>query len=424
MWRPVLILAFCLMAGIAAASPLDDAEQAILQCRAVDAIATVEAFRPATRTQTLRRLWILGVANNRAGRPRDAVAPLARLVAQVPGNPVFRLELATALIRSNQTERARYHLELVQGANLPPALRTRVQSELDRLAKPRPWQGYLRFALIPESNAARRTAADSLNFGGLVFGIDPNARAKPANGVELGFGLAALPRLGESLRGRIGADLQARVFDGNAPDDVTLRLGAALLHFGDGGRQLSFELYASQRWLDNRKYALTKGVVLGYTRTLGPKARVSASLLRENIDYSTGGFTLARSALSVRLAYVARPQLVLRIGARVEDRSSRGGNLAGQAAGLTIGGDYAFAGGLRFGLDLSYDRNAFDGLHPLFGVERIDNKVSAAMQLTNQNWNYMGFAPVLKLGLERQRSSIVVNSYSNLSASIGMTRSF
>ncbi|MGO4851300.1 surface lipoprotein assembly modifier [Phaeovulum sp. W22_SRMD_FR3] len=418
------VLLLWLIPLAASAAPLDDAERAIKDGQPAEALAVLDRFPPRTDTEILRKLWLTGVAYQRAGQAQAAVAPLTRLVAQVPQNPTFRLELASALIRSNQTERARYHLEQVKGTGLPPELQTRVQTELDRLQKPKQWQGYFRFALIPESNAARRTAAETVNLGALVFTLAPSVRQQPANGVELGFGLAALPLVSDRLRARFGADLQARIFDGNAPDDVILRANTALLSYGSNGRLLSAELFATQRWLDNAVYSRSAGLSLSYARNLGSRTRLSVQGQHEDIRYNAGRYDVLRDAASLQLAYAASGQLMLRLGARFENRSSRNAQAAGHAAGVTVGGDYSFAGGLRLGLDLFYDRNAFDGVHPLFGVQRLDRKLAATLQLTNQNWNYRGFAPVLKLGVERQKSSISLNSYRNLSASIGVTRSF
>ncbi|MDQ2093815.1 surface lipoprotein assembly modifier [Rhodalgimonas zhirmunskyi] len=403
---------------------LDEAEQAVKSGRAADVIPALDAYQPKTQTEALRRLWILGVANARAGRPQAAIDPLAKLVAKVPSSPLFRLELANALIAAGQSERARYHLEQAKGAGLPKPVHDRVQAQINQLQRPKNWQGYFRFALVPESNAARRTQAETVPIGGLVFGLKPGARAQPANGVELGFGLAALPILNDRTRARFGVDVQARLFDGRAPNDVFVRTSAGVLRYDTAGRQLSAEVFASQRWLSDAPYARSAGVALSYNLALGRRTRLAFGAQNERISYDVGAYDVRRTAANVRVFYAATPQLLLRAGAWVENRTSSYTLAAGVAKGVSIGGDYTFVGGLRVGLDLSYDHDAFDGIHPLFGVGRTDRKTSATVQFTNQNWNYRGFAPVLRIGVERQDSSIVLNSYRNVATSIGFTRSF
>lgn len=424
MWQRLMILAICLWPGVLFSGPLETAERAILAGSPQTAITSLTRFQPQTKAELIRQLWALGLAYNKAGRSYSAIAPLSRLVTLAPATAKFRLELAATLARNGQTERALYHFELAKGAGLPPPVQAKVQAEIDRIEQSKNWQGYFRFAFIPESNAARRTAAETVTLGGLLFGINPSARAQAATGIELGFGLAARPRLSETLRARIGLDVLARVFDGAVPEDVILRANAALLAFGDYGAQTTGEVFATRRLLDKVEYSASHGIGLAYSRALGTRARLSLAAEYEAIEYRQSPVSVHRKALNAHLSYAVSPQFIFRVAARLEGRDSKSSTLAGAAAGLTIGGDYAFTGGLRIGLDLSYDRNIFDGPHPLFGVVRKDEKLMANLQFTNQNWSYRGFAPVLKLGMERQRSSIVLNRYNNLSASLGITRSF
>ena len=424
MRRILYNLFLILLASPLAAFSLDDAEQSILKGKAAEVIPLLEGYSPKTETETLRRMWILGVAYNRSGKSHQAVAPLARLVILRPDDPTFRLELANALVKSDQIERARYHLELAKGAGLSPPVQAKVQAELDRLAKPKKWQGYFRFAIVPESNAARRTSAETVNLSGFVLRLAPNSRAQSATAFEIGTGVATVPRLTDALRARFALDLDARLFDGRAPDEVTLRTSASLLHFADEGRLVSAEIYGSQRWIDDAAYAHTYGLGLSYTRNLGTRARATAVLQRERITYDGSGVGVNRTAGAAQFAYAASSQLVFRVGMRAENRASSYSPVAGHAAGVTIGGDYSFAGGLRVGLDLSFDRNEFDGVHPIFGVARVDKKSSVMLNLSNQNWSYKGFTQVLRLGFEEQRSTISINRFRNATASIGLTRSF
>lgn len=418
----VLVLLFCpLTLG---ASPLATAERAMQAGHSQRAMDLVEGHQPATQSEAVRRLWILGVANNRLNRPRAAIEPLDKLVAMVPGHLEFRLELALALLRAGQTDRARYHFAQAKAATAQPAIQARVQAEIDKIDNSKNWQGYFRFAIVPESNAARRTAAETVSLGGLIFNLRPDAQAQSAVGVELGFGLAALPRLSDNLRARFGFDVQTRAFDGRAPDDTTLRLSAGLLHFGDNGRQVVAEVFATQRWLDHAAYSRSQGITLRHARLIGAQTNLSASVTQERLRYLRPAYQVDKTSIEAKLTHNATAQLQFQTGVRAEHRRSTNAFASGHAYGFSVGGQYSFAGGLRAGVLASFDQNTYDGVNALFGVRRVDRKSALIVQINNQNWSYNGFSPVLKLGLERQRSSIVVNSYQNLTASIGLTRSF
>jgi len=424
MKRILLALVLVLWPLAALSSPLETAERAMQAGQTDEALRLMQTYQPADRAETVRQLWVLGVAYNRLNRPRAAIAPLDRLVALAPAQVGYRLELALALLRAGQSDRARYHFGLATGANLPPAIRARVQSEIDKIDSSKTWQGYFRFAVVPESNAARRTAAETVSLGGLTFNLQPTARAQPATGAEIGFGFAALPRLSDNMRARVGFDVQARLFDGHAPDDVILRASAGLLHFGDRGRQFSAELFAANRSLDQAIYSRSRGVELRHSRLIGTKSNLSASLVQEHLTYIRPTYEVDRTGFSLQLIHAATPQLQIYAAGRAETRHSANKLAAGEAYGLSLGGQYSFKGGLRAGLTLSYDENTYTGLHPLFGGRRVDKKTAATVQFNNQTWSRFGFSPVLKIGVERQRSSIVVNSYENITASIGLTRSF
>ncbi len=420
----VLCLVHGLSAGPALASPLTDAEAAINAGRPEIAIAPLQDIRPATPDEELRRLWALGVALNQLGRFDEAIAPLSRLVALMPQNGQARIELAGALLRTGQPDRARYQLERAQAAGLSPELGTQVQSVLDGLQKPRLWQGTLRFALIPESNAERRTSAQTVTLNGLVFGLLPSARAQAATGAELGFGLAAVPHLSDQLRLRIGGDVFARLFDKHASNDVTVRLNAALLRFDQNRRFTGLEVFGARRWIADQAYTDTRGLSLRHARLMDSVTQLSGGILAERVDYTEAGFAANRIAADVRLVRIVNAQLELRAGLRAERRTSPVSQVAGNAQGFSLGAEYAFQGGLRIGLDLSYDQNRYSGVNPLFGIRRTDKTVTVEVELTNQNWSIRGFAPVVTFGVEQQRSTIPLNRYRNVTSSLGFTRSF
>lgn len=408
----------------AAAADLAKAEAAMAAGRVDEAIVMLEAYRPVTRAESLRRLWALGIGLGKQGRHDAAIVPLAQLVALEPREPEFRLELAAALMRAGQTERARYQLELVKASGLTPASQAKVQRVIDTLAKPKIVQGYLSFAFVPQSNASKRTSLQSVALNGFAFNLAPQSRAQAGKGIELGFGAAVVPELTETLRGRIGVDVFGRKFDVAGLDESLLRGNLALLHYGAGGRSARAEVFVSRRWLGRSVYSDTRGVQLGYGAALGEAMRANLNGGIERTEYTGAGYGVTLRQAQVEVLRAVSPQLVLRGKARLEQRSSSNAQAAGRAQGVTLGGRYSFHGGLRVGLDLSYDRDRFAGVHPLFGVRRQDLLVAAEVELTHQDWSYRGFAPVLTIGLERQRSNVPINSYRNVSASIGITRSF
>ena len=404
------------------------AEAQIVNGEALDGIARLTSLGPQPdRTLELRRLWALAMAQARADRPRAALPHLERLVSLAPENPTYRVELAAALDRAGQTDRARYHYDLARGAGLDPALGQEIADRIARIEREKFWEGSFAIALTPESNAARRTAADTIFIGNLPFRLRPEAQAQAAQGVKINLGIAALPKLGPDLRARIGLSSEARLFEGSTPDDIQTTAELGLVHLGDRSRRIGGGVLLSKRWINGTDYARSKGGFLTWSRSLGMAAgsSLAVTLLRDITDYDRAPFRQTTRTLgALRLTHLASSQMQLRIGLSLERSDSRLPWESGDRASLSIGAQYAFRGGILADLELSKGTLTRDATDPFFGIQRKDDRHIAQIRLTHRDWTLGGFAPVLELGLEKQRSSNSIYSYDNTRAAIGLTRRF
>ncbi len=421
----VLLVTLCLsLWGVAAeAERLSQAEAFFAAGNAAAALQEITGYQARDANERQRLLWLRALANMRLGQSAAALPDLERLVAEHPRVPQYRLELAAALGRLGQAERAVYHIEIARSAGLPDAVDQRVAAYAQELESPKIFSGHISFAIVPESNAAKRTSATEVTLFGLPFLINPNARAKPATGLEINSGIAASPRLADGLNAHIGVSTRLRFFDGNAPDDYTARVFAGLVHGHIETGQTRAEVFATQRWLDRRDYARSLGVTLAYARRLTPTTRIDGQITRENLRYRTDA-RMQRNLGVLGVRHLINPQLELSIAGRLEHRSASQATLAGRMVGVTLGAQYRFTGGVQLGVTLDHERNRYDGVHPLFGIARDDQRSLARLDLAHGQWSWNGFAPILRLTYERQRSTIILNDYRNIAASIGATRRF
>ncbi|SDN50999.1 Protein of unknown function [Lutimaribacter pacificus] len=392
------------------------------------AIAALEATGPLPdRGAEQRRLWALAMAHAYAGRPRAALPFLEKLVSLAPGNASYRLELAAALDKAGQTDRARYHYDLTRGGRLPASLAQEVDRRIDRIDRARIWEGRFHLAFAPESNAARRTAAETIVIGDLPFRLHPSSREQPAKGIEIGLGLAALPRLGDDLRLRLGGSLDARLYDGGAPDDIQARTELGLLHFGDRNRRLGGGLTFGHRRIASEPYSTSRGVYLTWGQALDAKAltNLTVTLIREQTEYARRAVPEeTRSLLAASLSRIVAPRLQLSLGLLLDRTDSAVASQAGTGRAVTMTARYAFRGGLLADLSVTVGDQDRDGPDSLLGIVRSDRRQSVELRLTHRDWAVGGFAPVLELGIERQRSTNTLYSYDNKRALIGVTRRF
>lgn len=407
------------------ADTVAEAERLILAGQTGAALDLLMDYRAQSPEDEARRLWAIAIALSRDRRPRAALPYLERLVSLAPGVVNYRLELAATLAAVGEDDRARHHFTLARGGDLSSATEAAVARQMDSLDRRKSWEGFFRFALTPESNAAKRTAAEVILINGLPFVLDPSSREEPANGISLGFGATLLPQLGRDLKGKAGLQLDAKLYDGRASDDVTLRADLGLLHFGDSERRISGGVSARHRWIDDGAYSATYGAHLAYSRRIGPATSLGLQLDQEWTDYDQPGTVgTQHSILSLTVAHAISPKLQLKLAASLDHASSRNSLESGMTAGLTLGGQYAFDGGLLLGLEAMVSESRRDGISTLFGARREDTRQMLTLKLTNRNWVVRGFAPVLELGLDRQRSTIPIYAYDNARAAIGFTRNF
>lgn len=403
-------------------------EQKIIHGDYASALETLNQLpQQASLGDEQRRLWALAIAHAKSNKPRSSLVFLERLVSLAPENPKYRLELASALEKSGQVERARHHYDWSRGANLTPDLAHEVARRIDKIDRAKRWEGSFEIALTPETNAAKKTNVQTIEIGELSFKLRPESRAKPAQGLKLGFGLAAQPVLSSDLRGRLGFSTKMRIFDGETQDDLQASAELGLVHLGDNDRKLGAGLLFGRRWIDGKSYSSSTGAYVTLGRSIGLEARshVSFTLLQDQTQYIGATYrNSVRTLISSQFGHLATPKLQLRAGFQFERTDSNLEFESGGGTSINIGAQYLFQGGVL--LDLEFRRGDLqrDGPNPFFGVVRKDSRNELKVKIVNRNWNVWNFSPVLEIGMEQQYSTIPIYSYKNTSAAIGLTRKF
>lgn len=370
--------------------------------------------------------WTRAQALLAEGRADQAVPILDALVSADPQDIRFRLALARALLGVGQRERARHHLNAARGAPaLGPEDRRRLDDVLARLEGGKGWEAWARLAIVPETNPGQQTSATTVDWGGWTLTLNPGARAAPATGLHLGAGGALLPRIGPGLRLRLGAAVEARLFERSALNDVTARGEFGLQGQTGSGAAWGLWLTAQDRRIGNRAFGRAVGLVGIWAQRTGPRGQVQIRAETERWRHAVQtGRDGQRHALSLGYSHALRPDLSLRAAAFGQWTDARAGWEAGRTLGASLGLQKQFAGGLVLSLDLMHLRHARAAVDPGFGMLRRDRRTSLTARVMHRTVSLHGFAPVLELGLDRQRSSLPLNTFRNARVSVGLTRQF
>ena len=377
---------------------------------------------PAQTPTGLAADWQQAVSLVQSGAPDQAIPILERLVTARPDAASVRLELGLAYFLTGDDGKARHHIRQALAGDLDAGERRGGETILRRIDARRTWSASFGAAIIPQSNAGRRTSDGTVMIGGLPFVL--NQTAESGVGLSLNARVGWSPQLAEGVRGRFSLGIGGTIYEQSALNDYTLRAEAgAIRDFGQ--RDLGAGVLAARRWVGDSRYTDEVGVWASIglrpsqTLRLGGRAELAERRApgRPGLDAQLFRLTLgAEQVLSPRMAVHGRAFLTV--------TDARADHESGRMAGITLGVRHLFDGGWLGSLEATVSRELRDGPQPIFLITRRDTELRLAARLLNRQVQVHGFAPVLEVGHERRRSPLPLSAFSNTYVSIGIDRAF
>jgi hypothetical protein len=360
---------------------------------------------------------------DRMKKPRAAAVEFRRILDEKPDAAGVRLELARVLAGMGSVGAAAREVRAAQATGLPPEVDRLVRFFANALDARKPFGASIELAVAPDTNINRSTRAETLDtvIGNLVLNDD--ARARSGIGLSArGQAYARTPMSGTSeLLVRVSGD--ADLYGRSRFDEMALTFQAGP-QFRMGADRLGVAALVGWRWYGLKPYGSTLGLTGNWLHRLGNRAqlRVDGSATRENNrfnDLRDGG----RYALSAAVERSLSP----RFGGGVQLSGYR------EAAGDPI---YSYAGGgispylfreigrttalVQFG----YNRLEADARSFLDRRRRVDDRVFATLSATFRALTVGTFAPLARLRLERNRSTVALYDFRRLAAEFGITAAF
>ena len=357
------------------------------------------------------------------GRNEAAAVLLRRILDEKPDATAVRLKLATMLQKMGHEDSALRELRALSSSDLPPDVAHFVDRLSASLQATKPLGFQIELALAPDTNINRATRSDTL---GTIFGdftLDKGSQARSGVGAALrGFaqarhvfndslgvvtrfsGEANLYRqrdfddialdwsLGPEWRvGRTRLTGEAgigRQWYGMKPFQRSFRLSASAARPIDSVSQLRLD--ASVRWIDNRFNGLQDG--RGYSL----RARYERALSADLLIAVSSGFDRFKATDA---AY-----------------STRGWN-AGVSAYRNVG-RMTLSAGVDVGRLKADDRLA------LLPRPRADRLMRLSFGAVVRRFTVAGFAPVTRLVIERNRSTVEFYDFKRVRTEFGISRAF
>lgn len=356
-------------------------------------------------------------------RYTDAAVALRRILDETPGAARVRVELARILAIAGNMRGAERELRAAQATGLPPEVEQLVRFYAHALSQRKPWGGSFELALAPDNNINRATRADTL--GTVIGDFTLNAGAKAKSGLGLSTKGQLYARLPFSARTEILARASAGGLfyrEGQFNDLSTgLQVGP---QFSLGADRLTLAAGPTWRWYGGDLYSRTWGGSASYQHNLGKRSQLrldgGASTVSNQSNALQSGHDHSAS-VSIDRAFSAR------LGGGVQltgyRSAARDPGYALASGGINL---YAFREVGRTTLvgTLGYNHLEADARLFLYPRRRIDDRVSASAAATLRSFTKAGFAPLVRLRWEHNRSSIEIYEYRRLAAEFGVTRAF
>lgn len=391
---------------------------------AVDAIAIYEALAKDTdadiRAEARYRHGLL-LAD--MGRYAEAAVRFRTLLDEKPDALVARLELARMLAAMGREKEARRELRQAQASGVPDEAAAMVDHFARALRSEKRFGGVFEIAVAPDSNINRATEARTLDTVIAPLTLSDDARARSGTGlrsmtqvfgrIPVAEGWSVLPR---------GA-LQGSAYRQSQFNDVS---ASALLGVERRGELNRFTASVGQtwRWFGNVPYAQTSALALDWVRAMDARSQLITSYSISDARYEANPLQDG-SIYDLSAAY--ERALDARSGVSVSASVTRQGaddpGYATWAGGLTLGGWRETRWGTIFA-SAGLRRTEGDERLFLFPDKRREWLATSRFGMTFRSLTAYGFAPTVRLTLERNSSTVGIYDYQRVAADIGVSRAF
>lgn len=360
----------------------------------------------------------------REGRNREAAVLLRRVLDDKPDAAPVRLQLARLLQLLGDSGAALRELRAAQATGLPLSVARMVDRYSEALRAARPTGASLEIAFAPDNNVNHATRSNTLGTVVGDFEIEADSRAKSGIGLSLRgqlFKRFGLPASNNSLliRGSGYADLYGK----SRFNDVTadLAIGPELRL---GKSKLNIELAATQRWFGQTPYLRSARLGATWTRPLGRMMQVrltgSASLIDNRVNKLQDGKGYVGQAQWER-ALTATTGVAVTLGLDRQKLADAAYSTTGWTGGIVGWKDL---GRTTFTASANIVRLQADERLALFPNRRSDHYSRFSLGATLRQMTFHGFAPVARLTVERNRSSIEIYDYKRTRGEMAIVRAF
>jgi len=357
------------------------------------------------------------------GNDTAAAVLLRRILDERPQATPARLKLATMLQKMGDEEAALRELRALRSIDLPPGVARFVDRLTASVQATKPFGVQVEMALAPDSNINHATRSNTL---GTIFGdfmIDEDSRAR--SGVGAAFRGLAHGRIGLSgdlaLAGRASVD--ASVYRHTDFNDITVELAAGP-EWRLGRFRLRAEAAAGHRWYGMKPYQRSVRLAAAALAPIGTVSQLRLDVSGRQVDNLSNDLQDGHGvSAQLRFERALSPRLLVSASVGADRYKARDGAYSTRAwqAGIAA---YREIASVTLSTELTIGRLESDERLQLFPEARSDRFRHFAVGAVFRRLSVGGFAPVTRLVIEHNRSSIEFYDYKRTRTEFGISRAF
>ena len=357
------------------------------------------------------------------GRNEAAAVLLRRILDEKPDATAVRFKLATMLQKMGREDSALRELRALRSSDLPPDVARFVDRLSASLQATKPLGFQIEFALAPDTNINRATRSDTL---GTVFGdftLDKGSQARSGVGAALrGFGQARhmlQPNLGIVAR----ASGEANLYRHSDFDDIALEVAVGP-EWRLGRTRLSAEAGIGRQWYGMKPFQRSLRLSASAARPVDSVSvlRLDGTLWR--IDNRLNDLQDGHGrSLRARYERALSPDLVVAVSGGVDRFEARDAaySTRGWNAGISA---YRNIGRMTLSVSADFGWLKADDRLLLLPKIREDRLTRFSVGSVFRQLTFAGFAPVARLIVERNRSTVEFYDFKRVRTEFGISRAF
>ncbi len=417
------------LSGLTPAQLFDIAEQARAAGHDADAIAIFKALSadPKIEIRSEAR-FRLGMMYAEQKHYTDSALAFRAILDEQPQAARVRLELARVLTAMGDEGGARQQLRQAQASGLPPQVALIVDRYAQALRSTKTFGGNFELAAAPDSNINRATSDKTLDTPLAPLQLSPDAQSQSGVGVHLSGQVFARLKLSPyvTLVPRLSGD--GTFYKRGQFNDVSGSTLVGIEWQPDPKNRFTPSVGLTWRYYGNKPYVRTVTSDVRWTHVLGRRAQLETAFSYGNNTFQTNSL---QDGEMFNLSVSLERALSARAGISVAVTSSR--QTARDPAYSTATGGLSLVGWRDMGKTTLFVSATARRLESDAGLvlgflgalpRRQEWYLRGGVGATFRQIEIAGFSPVIRVGYERNISTVGIYDYRRVNLDFGITRAF